>query len=118
GLEERLAQRAQVEAGAPDEQGRAPARFNLFNRAQRVARPIGGSVANVGRDEIDQVVRHAAPFLERDFGRGYLYLAVDLHGVAVDYLAAHAQRERDSEVALARGRRPDDGDNRPFGLDA
>jgi hypothetical protein len=93
-VEERLAQRAKVEARAPDEQRRAPARLYLFNRSQRVARPIGGRVAYFGRDEINQVMRHAAPLVEGDFGSGYLDLAVDLYGVAVDYLAARTQRER------------------------
>jgi hypothetical protein len=51
-----------------------------------------------------------------NFRRGNLYLAVDLHGVAVDYLAAEPQCERDAEFALAGRGRPYDRDDRPFGL--
>jgi hypothetical protein len=109
-VEEGLAQRAQVEARAADEQRRAAARLYLFNHAQRVARPVGGRVAYFGRDEVYEVMRHAAPLIEGNFRRRYLNLSVDLHGVAVDYLAARAKRERDAEVALARSGRADDGD--------
>src|SRR2546423_15158317 len=59
------------------------------------------------------MMRHAAALRERKFRGGDFYLAVDLHGVAVDYLAVHAQRERDAEFALAGGGRADDGDDRP-----
>jgi len=108
-----LAQRAQVEARAADEQGRVAAPLYLVNRAQRVVRPVGGCVVHFRRHEVNQVVRHAAPLCGGDFGRGDLDLAVDLDGVAVDDLAARAQRERDAELALARSRRADDRDDRP-----
>jgi hypothetical protein len=95
-LEERLAERAQVEAGATDEQRRAAACLNLFNHGQRVTRPVGGGVGAFGRDEVEQVVWDAAPLGGRQLGGGDLYLAVDLYGVAVDDLAAQTKRERDA----------------------
>ena len=116
GLEEGLAQGAQVEARAADEERRAAARLNLVNRGERVARPVGGGVGALGRDEIYEVVRDAAPLVRRDFRRGDLDLSVDLYRVAVDDLAARAQRERDAEVALARGGRADDGDDGSLGF--
>ena len=60
GLEEGLAQRAQVEAGAADEERRAAARLYLIHLHERVARPVGGGVISFGRDEVDEVVRDAA----------------------------------------------------------
>ena len=89
------------------------ARLYLVNLPKRVARPVGGGVVHFGRDEVNQVVRHAAPLRERKFRSGDFYLAIDLYGVAVDDLAAQTQGERDAEFALAGSRRADDGDDRP-----
>src|SRR5947209_18355583 len=59
---------------------------------------------------------YAAPLRGRDFGGGDLNLSIDLHGVAVDDLAARPQREREAEFALARRGRADDGDDRLHAL--
>src|ERR1041384_4744569 len=58
------------------------------------------------------MMRHAAPFCKRHFGRGDLDLAIDLHRIAIDNLARESQRECDAEFALARSGRADDGDDR------
>src|SRR2546423_3282475 len=112
-FKKRLSKRAQVEARAADEQSGVAARLYLVNLPKRVARPVGGGVVHFGRDEVNQMVRHAAPPRGRNFRGGDFYLPVDLHGVAVDDLAVEPQGERDSELALARSRRADDGDDRP-----
>ena len=54
----------------------------------------------------------AAPHVERNFGRRNIYLAINLHGIAVDNLAAEAERDGQAEIALARSGWADDGDNR------
>src|SRR5689334_18087967 len=99
-FEEGLAQGTQVEARAADEERRAAARFYLFNLRERVARPVGGGVVALGRDEVDEVMRDSTSLRGRDFRRGDLDLPVDLDGVAVDDLSIKTQGERDAEVAL------------------
>src|SRR2546423_15423714 len=96
GFKERLSKGAQVEAAAADEQRETAARLDLFDLLQRVARPVGGGVVDFGRDEVNQVMRHAATLFGRKFGRRNLNLTVDLNRVAVDYLAAKTERERES----------------------
>ena len=67
----------------------------------------------IRRKNIDEMVRNPAPCFHGNFCGPNLQPAVDLDGVAVDDLAARAQRERDAELALARSRRADDRDDRP-----
>jgi hypothetical protein len=111
--EERLAERAQVEAAAADEDGEMAARLDRVNRPDGLARPVRGGVAHLRRDEVDEVVRDAAPLREGHLRRRDLDPAVDLHRVAVDHLAPEAQRERDPQIALARRGRADDRDDGP-----
>ena len=60
-------------------------------------------------------MRNAAPHVEGNFGRRHINLAIHLNGIAVDNLAAETQRNGETQIALARSGRPDDGDDRVLG---
>ena len=106
-----MAQRAQVETRAADEQWNAAAVFDLFDLFCCFAGPFAGGVIDIRRDEIDQVMRDAFAFVERNFRCGYLDLLVDLDRVAVDDLAVELQRDFNSESALAGRGWTDDRDD-------
>ena len=110
--EERLAQRAQVKARAADEKSICAARFNLFNLPRRIARPLACGVVPLRRRKINQVMRDAAPLIHRHFRRRNPDALIDLHGIAIDNLAAEAQRKLNPERALARCGWSNHGDNR------
>ena len=67
-------------------------------------------------EQIDQVVRDAPPLGDRQLRRTDVHAAVDGHRVAVHDLAAERLGQVEREVALARGRRADDGDDRGRGM--
>ena len=113
-LEKRLAERPQVEARPADEQRQLPARLNLGNLSEGGARPLSGRVIDLGRHEIYQVMRDAAPLFEGHFRRRQLDAAIDLYRIAVDNLAAEAQGERYPQLAFTRSRRSDDYDDGRF----
>ena len=61
---------------------------------------------------VEQVVRDAAPLGDRQLRRADVHAAVDRHRVGVDDLAAERLGQVERQVALARRRRADDGDDR------
>ena len=76
---ERLAQRAQVETCAADQYRHSAAVFHVFNRLRGLARPLAGSVVDLRRHEIDQVMGDALAFLERNLGSSDLNALVNLN---------------------------------------
>src|SRR5207253_7998667 len=100
GLEKGLAQRAQVKARPADYERNVTSCFYLFDFTLGIARPVARSVVDFGRHKIYQVMRYAAPLFKRNFGRRNLYLTINLHGIAIDNLAAEPQGERDPQIAF------------------
>src|SRR5437868_14204461 len=76
---ERLAQRAQIKAGAPYDHGYLPARFNLLNLLNCRARPVSRSEGFEGRNKIAQVMRNVATFCDGNLRGRNLYLLIDLN---------------------------------------
>ena len=109
--EEWLADGAEVETGAADEEWNTAAAFDLFDLVCSFASPFAGGVVDVRRDKIDQVMRDAFAFLEWDFRGGYLDLFIDLDRITVDDLAVEVQGDFDSESAFAGGSGTDDSDD-------
>ena len=62
--------------------------------------------------QVEQVVRHPAPFGGVGLGRADVHAAVELHRVGVDHLAAEPARQLHGERGLAGGGRPDHGHDR------
>ena len=60
-VEQALDQGAEVEAGAADEDRQAPACGDLANACRRVARVLGRRVDGGRVDDVDEVMRDAAP---------------------------------------------------------
>ena len=50
----------------------------------------------------------------RNFRRRHFDFFINLHRIAVDYLAADSEGERNSQIAFARSSRSDDSKNRVF----
>ena len=104
-------QRAVVEAGAADENRQPAARVDVADHRRRVARVLRRGVL-VGRiDDVDQVMRDAAPLGDRHLVGADVEAAIDGGRIAVDDLAAEALGERQRQRALAGRGRPEDGDD-------
>jgi hypothetical protein len=88
----RITPGAKIESGATDEYWYQTTAFNVLDLCDRFARPLTSSVVYFRRDKINQVMRNAFPFFERNFGSGDLNSLVNLHGVAVNDLATQTQR--------------------------
>src|SRR5258708_24979058 len=110
-VKEWLAQRAEVETRAANQQSRTAATFDLFDLFNCGPGPVRGCKIHPRGDEIDQMMRHAATLFERHLGRGYLNSLINLHGIAVDDLAADALRRGDSQFPLAGSGRTYYGNN-------
>jgi hypothetical protein len=106
---EGVAQGAQVKACTSDEKSQMPACFNLSNPAFSLARPLAGSVIDLGRHEIDEVMWYASSPAQRNLRRRNLNLAINLNGITIDNLATEMQSQRNSELAFPGGRRAGDG---------
>src|SRR5712664_2132590 len=104
-VKEWLAQRAEVETRAANQQSRTAATFDLFDLFNCGPGPVRGCKIHPRGDEIDQVMRHAATLFQRHFRRGYLNVLIDLDGVTVDDLTADALRHGDSQLTFAGGGR-------------
>jgi hypothetical protein len=79
-----------------------PTLVDLFDRCNSVAH-ITRSGVLLGRfDNVDQMMRNAAPFGERDLVGANVESAIDSGGVAADDFAAVPQGELDAQRALAR----------------
>ena len=82
-----LPQRTKIETGATDEQRYATTAFDFLDLLCCFTSPFARGVVDVRRDKVDQVMRYAFAFVERNFGGSDLYFLVDLDGVAVNDLA-------------------------------
>src|ERR1044071_6219917 len=87
------------------------AALDLFDLLRGFAGPFDGGVVDVGGDEVDQVMRDASSFVERDFGGGNFDLFVDLDRITVDYLAVYFEGAVDAERAFAGGGWTSDGEH-------
>ncbi len=96
---------AEVEAGAADEDRQPAAPVDVADGRRRVAREPRGGVLVGGIDDVDEVVRDAAPLGDRHLVGADVEAAVDGRGVAVDDLAAEALGGGQRQRRLARGRR-------------
>jgi hypothetical protein len=105
---ERIAQRTQIKSCAADKQSHPSTGFNLFYLPGSRTRPFARRVIYFRRHEINQVMRHASTLLQRNLGRRNLYLTINLHGIAVDNLAAEAQGQLYPKLAFAGSRRAND----------
>src|SRR5437660_1746578 len=76
-----LSQRAQVKTGTADEHRHMIARFRFLNRLNRGARPISSRERLSGRDEVDEMMGHAATLGHRDLGGRYFHLLIYLNGI-------------------------------------
>ena len=104
-------QRAEVEAGAADQNRQPPARLDVADRGRGIARVLRGRVV-VGRiGDVDQVVRDAAPIADRDLVGADVEAAIDGGRVAVDDLAAVALGDRQRQRALPGRGRAEHGDD-------
>ena len=100
GVEQTFEKRADVEAGSARQHDDLAARLDRAVAARRASRDVAaGVVGDVGRDHVEQVVRHARALLGRRLGGADVHVAVDLHRVGVHDLAAEAHRELDRERA-------------------
>src|SRR5229473_1164577 len=79
-VKEWLAQRAEVETRAANQQSRTATPFDLFNLFNCGSGPVRGRKIHPRRNEIDQVMRHAATLCQRYFCRGYMNALIDLYG--------------------------------------
>ena len=77
-FKQRRDERAQIKARAAHQYCRPSARLNVAERCGRKSRVFARGKILGRLDYIDQVVRHAAPLLGGDFGRGNLDAAIDL----------------------------------------
>jgi hypothetical protein len=109
---ERLSQRTQVKARAAHEDRETTASLNLNEFRQRRFSPSARREVDVRRNEVEQMMRHAASLCQRHFRRRDLDLLIDLYGVAVDDLAIEAQRQFDAEFAFTGSCWSRDSDNR------
>ena len=95
-----MPQRTQIETGAADQQRHATAALDLLDLLRRFAGPFAGSVIDVWRDEVDQVMRDTLALVERHFGGSDLNFLIDLDRVAVDDFAVELESDFDSECAF------------------
>ena len=86
--EQRLHQRAQVEARSAHEYWGVITPFNLSDHLSGKACPIAGGEILGGLDDVDQVMRDVLTFGLRDFCCRNVNSSVDLDGIEVDDLAA------------------------------
>jgi len=100
-LEQGLNKGAQVKAGSANQNGDALAALYFsdcrFSAPGEFAR---GEVLGWVR-YVNQMMRDAAPVLERDFRRCYVEPAIDLDGIEVDDLTVQTEGQLDAEIAFA-----------------
>ena len=107
---------AQVEARAAGHDRHAPAGQHVVDRRARHGR-VAHDVALLGRlPDGDAVVRDAGQLVGGRLVGEDRQPAVALHGVGGHDLAAEALGQRDGHRALARGRRPEEGDDGAHGV--
>jgi hypothetical protein len=100
-----------IEAGAADED-RHPATGRDRVEIGPGGGLIGGDACLLGHlEDVELMVRYAAPLPHRDLGRPDVHAAIELHGVGIDDLAADLAGEREGERRLAGRGRPHDRDD-------
>jgi len=105
-------QSAIVQPGATHDDRPPPAIVNLFDDGDRVANVARGGVFVRWLDDIDEVVRNAAPLGGRNFVRADIEAAIDRRRIAADDFAAAPERELDAQRAFACRRGTQNGENR------
>ena len=109
-------QGAQIEARAADHDRRNPAAREV---AQRGASPslVLGDVGILGHVEsVQEVMAYARPVGRGGLGGADVHPAIELEGVGVDDLGPEPLGQLEGDLALARGGRAHDGDDRRPGL--
>src|SRR5215470_3224403 len=97
-------QRAQIETGAPNQQGCVTPTLDLADHLLGFTSPFSCGVVDLRWDKVNKVMGNSLTFLEGNLGRRDLNSLVDLDGIAIDDFAIESQRDFDTEGALA-GRR-------------
>ncbi len=98
-------ERADVEAGAADDDRPLAAAVNVGDRVDRVTREACGGVAFGGIEEADEVVRRRRKLLSRRRRRADRHVAIDLARVRSDDLGVELSRQLDAEFRFAASRR-------------
>src|SRR5262245_35635418 len=94
-------QSAQVETGAPNQQGCVTPTLDLADHLHSFTSPFSCGVVDLRWDKVNKVMRNSLTFLEGDLGGRDLNSLVDLDGIAIDDFAIESQRDLDTEAALA-----------------
>ena len=105
-------QRAQIEPGAARDDRKPAAVDDRRDGRGGKLDVISSGELRVGIDDVEKMVRHASTSLEGQLRGPDVETSVDLERIAADHFAAVALTELDGELALARARRADDGDER------
>ena len=109
---EPFAQRLEVEHGPADEQRHAAARGDLAHEPQRIGAELRRRVAFGRVDDVDQVVRHAAPLGPARLGGADIHAAEYLRRIDADDLDREIPRQLERDRALAARGRPHQKDCR------
>ena len=92
-----MKQRAQIESGAPGDDGDAISREDFVESLARLAKIVSRRKLRLGPCDIKKVVRNAAPFGFGQFCRSNIEAAIDLNRIAVHNfapeLSGNLQRE-------------------------
>ena len=108
---EGIAPGPEIESCTADENWYQPATFNVDDPGCRFPRPLTRGVVYFRGNVVDQVMRDAFPFFDRNLSRRYLNAPIDLNRVAVNDLAAQLQRQFNAQRAFTRGSWTNDRDN-------
>src|SRR5258707_8300093 len=92
-VKEWLAQRAEVETRAANQQSRTATTLDLFDLFNCGSGPVRGRKIHPRRNEIDQVMRYAPTLFQGHLRRRYLNALIDLYGIPVDDLTVDALRQ-------------------------
>ncbi len=117
GLHHSVKQRAEVQAGAADDERQPPARGDLADRPVGERCPAHRVHPLPWLRQVEQVVRHGRAFLCRGLRRADVEPAIDLLGIRRDDLGPDPRGHLDREPRLARGGGAgEDGDGDGGGL--
>ncbi len=111
-LEQPFQRRPQVESRAADHHRRLSPSRDLLQCRARQPRVVAGAGFLMPIEDVDQVMGDAASFAGGRLRRTDVEAAIKLDRVVVDDLAAQTLGETDRQLALARRRRPQHGDER------
>ncbi len=109
--EQAARQRAIVEAGAAHEERQSVPRMDVADRGSSVAGILRGRILRGRLDDVDEMVRDTTLFGQWDLVGADVESTIDRGRIAIDDLAATALGERESECALPRRGRTQDGDD-------